>query len=144
MTAIGWTPLADTGHLHSVIRVTWLARRGVTWCSWYSAGGLRRNRFSAARAGLGRRQRHRKRETPRRWVNSVQARSITGWITLDRRSIAVALLDVVSAHLRLLSWRSAPTSRAMLDAYLLRVQRRPHPLIRLKNAGILFLRITGG
>jgi hypothetical protein len=70
----------------SVIRAACLARRGVTWCSWYRASCLRRNRFSAAKAGLGRRQRHRKRETSRKYVNSVEARSITAWITLDRRS----------------------------------------------------------
>jgi hypothetical protein len=76
-------------------------------------------------------------------VNSVEARSITAWITVDRRSIAVGPRDVVSAHLCLLSWRSAPMSRAIVDAYLLRDRRRPGPLLTLKNVEILFLRITG-
>jgi hypothetical protein len=54
----------------------------------------------------------------------------------------LALLDVVCAHLRLLSWLSAPMSSAILDTYLLRDRRRPGPLITLKNLEILFLRIT--
>ena len=75
-------------------------------------------------------------------MNSVQAGGMTGRIKLDRRGIAVALLDVVSAHPRLLSWFRAPMSSAILDAYRLRGRRRPDPLITLKNVEILFLRIT--
>ena len=89
-------------------------RRGVTWGSWYRARCFRRNRCSAARAGLGRRQRPRKCKTSRSSVHSVQASGRTEWMRLDRRGIAVALLDMVSAHLRLWSWLRAPVSCAML------------------------------
>jgi len=53
-------------------------------------------------------------------VNSVQAGGMTERIRLDRHGIAVALLDVVSARLCLLSWLSTPVASAMLDAYVLR------------------------
>jgi hypothetical protein len=117
---------------------------GVMWWSLYRASCLRRNRFSAARAGLGRKQRHRKRKTSMLSMSSVEARSITAWITSDRRSIAVGPRDVVSTHQCLLSWLSAPMSSAIVDADMPRDRHRPGPLITLKHVEILFLRITTG
>jgi hypothetical protein len=58
-------------------------------------------------------------------------------IRLDRRGIAVALLGVVSAHLRLLSLLRAPVSSVIFDACILRDRRLPDPLIMRKNVEIL-------
>lgn len=53
------------------MRVVLVARLGFTWRSWYNANCLRRKRFSAASAGLGRRQRKRKRRPSHRSVSSI-------------------------------------------------------------------------